>query len=211
MAPTMVLCAAAGLFSAGLFTSTASRERLWLAMTVGFLIGLSATFRLPNLFLASGYCVFFLGAFLLARSRQTFLEGLFFGAAFLIGTSPMLAANWINAGSPLSTTYSGIDAVPPEIDLTVLRSYLVDLQFFLLIAAIAWTALIWRRVDTRQVALVVAINLVVNIIFFMTHPLFTPYYTVAASMLSLWTLLFATLTPRAVVADNRVVAQPMGA
>src|SRR3954467_4588672 len=28
MAPTMVLCAAAGLFSAGMFTSTASRERL---------------------------------------------------------------------------------------------------------------------------------------------------------------------------------------
>jgi hypothetical protein len=211
MAPTMILCAAAGLFGARLFTSTASRERLWLAITVGFLIGLSAVFRLPNLFLASGYCVFFLGAFLLARSRQTFLEGLAFGVAFLIGTSPMLAANWINAGSPLSTTYSAIDALPPEIDLAVLRSYLVDLQFYLLVLAIAWTAVIWRRADTRQVALVVAINLVVNIIFFMTHPLFTPYYTVPASMLSLWTLLFATLTPRTAVADNRAVAQPVGA
>ncbi len=206
MAPTMILCAAAGLFSAKLFTSTVSRERLWLAITVGFLIGLSSTFRLPNLFLASGYCVFFLGAFLLARSRHTFLEGLGFGVAFLIGTSPMLAANWINAGSPLSTTYSAIDALPPEIDLAVLRSYLVDLQFYLLVLAIAWTALIWRRPDTRQVALVVAINLVVNIIFFMTHPLFTPYYTVPASMLSLWTLLFATLTPRPAVADIRAVA-----
>ena len=211
MAPTMILCAAAGLFSAKLFTSAASRERLWLAIAVGFLIGLSAVFRLPNLFLAAGYCLFFLGAFLLARSKQTFLEGLVFGIAFLIGTSPMLAANWINAGSPLSTTYSAIDALPPEIDLAVLRSYLVDLQFFLLIAAIAWTALIWRRPDTRQVALVVAVNLVVNIIFFMTHPLFTPYYTVPASMLSLWTLLFATLTPRRAVADIRAGAQPVGA
>jgi hypothetical protein len=211
MAPTMILCAAAGLFSAKLFTSTVSRERLWLAITVGFLIGLSSTFRLPNLFLASGYCVFFLGTFLLARSRQTFLEGLGFGVAFLIGTSPMLAANWINAGSPLSTTYSAIDALPPEIDLAVLRSYLVDLQFYLLVLAIAWTALLWRRPDTRQVALVVAINLVVNIIFFMTHPLFTPYYTVPASMLSLWTLLFATLTPRPAVADIRAVVQPVGA
>ena len=211
MAPTMVLCAAAGLFSARLFTSTASRERLWLAAIVGFLLGLSAVFRLPNLFLASGYCVFFLGAFLLARSKQTFLEGLAFGLTFLVGTSPMLAANWINAGSPLSTTYSAIDALPPEIDLTVLRSYLVDLQFYLLILAIAWTALIWRRLDTRQAALVVAVNLVVNIIFFMTHPLFTPYYTVPASMLSLWTLVFATLTPRAAVADIRAVAQPVGA
>jgi len=211
MAPTMIVCAAAGLFSAMLFTSTASRERLWLAIAIGFLIGLSATFRLPNLFLAAGYCVFFLGAFLLARSRQTFLEGLVFGMAFLIGTSPMLAANWINAGSPLSTTYSAIDALPPEIDLAVLRSYLFDLQFYLLALAIAWTALLWRRPDARQVALVVAVNLVVNIIFFMTHPLFTPYYTVPASMLSLWTLVFATLTPSAAVADNRAVAQPVGA
>ncbi len=29
----------------------------------------------------------------------------------------------------------------------------------------------------------------------MSHPVFTPYYTVPISMLSLWTLLFATLKP----------------
>ncbi len=35
-----------------------------------------------------------------------------------------------------------------------------------------------------------------NLIFFMTHPIFTPYYTIPVAMLSLWTLLFATLMPR---------------
>ena len=208
MAPTMIVCSVAGYLSAKLFASGATRERLWLAAIVGLLIGLSATFRLPNLFLAAGYCLFFLGAFLMARSRQAFLEGFAFGLAFLIGIAPTLAANWINAGSPLTTTYGGQDVAPPGIDLAVLRSYLVDVQFFLLLAAIAWTAAIWRRPGTRQAVLVVAANLAVNIVFFMTHPIFTPYYTVPIAMLSLWTLLFATLAPREAAAENPAVVQP---
>jgi hypothetical protein len=38
-----------------------------------------------------------------------------------------------------------------------------------------------------------AANLVVSIVFFMTLPVFTPYYTVPITMLSLWTRLFAGL------------------
>jgi hypothetical protein len=208
IAPTMIVCALAGFLTAKLFSSAVSRERLWLAVGVGLLIGLSANFRLPNLFLSAGYCIFFLGTFLLARSKQTFLEGLVFGIFFLIGIAPTLAANWINAGSPLSTTYGSVDAVPPEIDLMVLRSYLVDVQFFLLVAAVGWTAAIWRRTGARQVVLVVAANLITNIAFFMTHPVFTPYYTIPISMLSLWTLLFATLGPREAAADNPALSRP---
>ena len=192
MAPTMIVCALAGFCSARLFASHTSRERLWFVLAVGLLIGLSATFRLPNLLLASGYCLFFLGAFLRAPSRQTFLEGLVFGTACLIGTVPTLASNWINAGSPFATTYGGVDAVPPAIDIGTLRQYLVDLQSFLLLAAVAWTAAIRRRPGARQAVLVVAANLAVNIAFFATHPIFT-HYTVPISMLSLWTLLFATV------------------
>lgn len=211
MAPTMTVCVVAGFLSAKLFTCNSSRERLWLAIVVGFLIGLSATFRLPNLFLSAGYCLFLLGAFLLARSKQIFLEGLAFGVALLIGGAPMLAANWINAGSPFATTYGGPDVAPPGIDLAVLRSYLVDIQFLLLLAAVAWTAAIWRRPGARQAVLVVATNLAVNIAFFITHPVFTPYYTVPVAMLSLWTLLFATLAAREAAADNPAVAQPASA
>ena len=105
---------------------------------------------------------------------------------------PTLVANAINAGSPFSTTYSGGDAVPPELDLEVVRSYLMDLQFPLLLIAIAWTALMWWR-GRNGIAFVVSANLAVNIGFFVTHPLFTPYYTVPAAALSLWTLLYGTL------------------
>ena len=44
----------------------------------------------------------------------------------------------------------------------------------------------------KQVALVTAGNLLVNLAFFMSHPVFTPYYTIPIAMLSLWSLLFAS-------------------
>ncbi len=208
VAPTMMVCALAGFLSAKLFASSSSRERLLLAIAIGILIGLSTNFRLPNLLLSAGYGIFFLMAFLLARSRQTFLEGLAFGIAFLVGIAPTLAANWINAGSPFTTTYGGVDVAPPAIDMATLRSYLVDVQFFLLLAAMVWTAAIWRRPGARQAVLVVAANLAVNIVFFATHPVFTPYYTIPIAMLSLWTLLFATLALPEAAADNPALAQP---
>ena len=81
----------------------------------------------------------------------------------------------------------------------ILLRYLVDIQFTLLAIAVAWTALLWRagRGRAGQVAVLVAVNLAVNLIFFMTHPIFTPYYIIPIDMLSLWTLLFATLGLRA--------------
>jgi len=212
MAPTMIVCAAAGYLTARLFSSGAQRERLVLTALIGLLIGLSVSFRLPNLFLSAGYFIFFLASFLMVRTKETFLEGLSFAVAFLVGLAPTLAANAINAGSPFATTYGGVDAVPPELNATVLWSYLADVQFILLAIAAAWMALIWRfndRKSARHAALVVAGNLVVNVIFFMTHPVFTPYYTIPIAILSLWTLLFATLRPRRQsVADNPAFAQP---
>jgi hypothetical protein len=191
MAPTMVVCAAAAWLTARLFSAQVQRPLL-LAMAIGLLIGLSVNFRLPNLFLSAGYCLYFLVAFLMQRSRQSFMQGLGFGVALLIGMVPTLVANAINAGSPFSTTYGGPDTVAPALDFVVLRSYLVDLQFPLLLIAIGWTALAWRR-GQSEIAFIVSANLAVNIIFFLTHPLFTPYYTVPVAALSLWTLLYGTL------------------
>ncbi len=194
VAPTMMVCALAGYLTAKFFV-VGRRHRLILLALMGLLIGLSVNFRLPNVFLAAGYCLYLAGAFLLARSRETFLFGASFGIAFLIGIVPTLIANAINAGSPFSTTYGGVDVAPPELNPAVLLSYLVDVQFTLLAITVGWTALLWRfgRGRARQVTALVALNLAVNLIFFMTHPIFTPYYIIPIDMLSLWTLLFATL------------------
>ena len=97
----------------------------------------------------------------------------------------------------------------------MLWSYFADVQFVLLVIAGAWTALILRlrhRSGMTEVAAVIAGNLVVNLIFFMTHPVFTPYYTIPVAMLSLWTLLFATLMPqREAIGDSLAFRQPVKA
>jgi hypothetical protein len=198
VAPTMVVCALAGFLTAKLFVNEGPRRRLVLTVLIGLLLGMAINFRLANLFLSAGYFLFFFVSFLLSRNKETLLQGMLFAVAFLIGIVPTLFANVVNAGSPFATTYGGVDVAPPELNSGVLWSYFADVQFVLLIIACGWTALLRRGRDfggVTQVALVIAGNLVVNLIFFMTHPVFTPYYTIPVAMLSLWTLLFASLLP----------------
>ncbi|HET7122601.1 MAG TPA: hypothetical protein VFI51_00670 [Bradyrhizobium sp.] len=215
MAPTMMICAAAGFLTAKLFASEGRKRRLVLTVLVGLLLGLAVNFRLANLFLSAGYFGFFLVSFVTSRKIETALPGLLFGMAFLIGIAPTLVANAINAGSPFATTYGGADVAPPELNSGVLWAYAGDLQFGLLIIAAAWSAMMLRWSDQngiRQLALVVAANLVVNLIFFMTHPVFTPYYTIPIGILSLWTLLFATLIPqREAIRDDIELRKPIKA
>jgi hypothetical protein len=213
VAPTMMVCAAAGYLTARLFDA-GKRHRLVLTWLIGLLIGLSVNFRLPNLLLSAGYFLYLAGLFLRSRDRQTFVAGIAFGIAFLIGVAPTLIANAINAGSPFSTTYGGVDAVPPALDAAVLMQYLRDPQFALLAIAAGWTAWLWRlnRGNSRQAAFAVGANLAVNLIFFMTHPIFTPYYTIPIAMLSLWTLLFVTLDLYGeAAADKSAFRQPVRA
>jgi hypothetical protein len=210
VAPTMMVCGLAGWLTERIFMDGA-RHRLALIALAGLLIGLSVNLRLPNLFLSAGYCMYLAGAFLLARNKETFLQGAAFGVAFLIGMAPTLIANAINAGSPFTTTYGGQDVVPPGLDGGVLWQYFKDAQFTLFAIAAAWTAWLWRlnQGRARQVAVVVGANLVINLIFFMTHPIFTPYYIIPIDMLSLWTLLFATLKLRGeAAADGPGLLQP---
>ena len=210
MAPTMVACALAGFLSAMFFSAGQRPRRLLLAALIGLIIGLSVNFRLPNLFLSSGYFLFFAGAFLWSRKIEAVLQGLLFGAAFLAGMAPTLLANAINAGSPFSTTYGGADVTPPDFSFGIVWQYVADMQFVLLVLAGAWTALMWRskRKDGMgRIALVTAANLLLNMVFFLSHPIFTPYYTIPIAMLSLWSLLFAALTPPAEAVDEGSVGQ----
>jgi hypothetical protein len=177
-------------------------------MLIGFLIGIAVNFRLANLFLSAGYFLYFGFAFLRSPRWEALLQGGLFGAAFLAGMSPTLIANAINAGSPFRTTYGEGDVAPPNFDATVLWSYVTDLQFVLLLLAGVWVVSILRRYGgsgVRSVAVVTAANLLVNLAFFMSHPVFTPYYTIPIAMLSLWSLLFASVTLPAEAGDGIVL------
>jgi hypothetical protein len=213
MAPTMAACAIAGYLTARLLSSTQPSRQASMAILLGLVLGLSVDFRLPNLFLSSGYVLFFLGTFLSSRQLRDFMQGLRFGAAFLAGMAPTLLSNAINAGSPLATTYGGQDVTPPDFSFGIIRQYATDLQFGLLLLAAVWTVCIFlmHRDDAiRRVALVVAGNLVVNLAFFLSHPIFTPYYTVPIAMLSLWTLLFASVMHPVEAVDRKPAEQAAG-
>lgn len=212
MAPTMVICALTGFLTARLLVKTPQRHPMLLTMLLGFLIGLAVNFRLPNLFLSAGYFLFFGFAFLRSRKRETFLQGGLFGTAYLLGISPTLISNTINAGGPFTTTYGGDpnDLRPPGIDFSILWAYFTDLQFALLLLAGAWVVWIlrlYRGTGVRSVALLTALNLAVNVAFFMTHRTFNPYYAVPFVMLSLWTLLFSSLMRPTEAGDDGLVKQ----
>jgi len=213
MAPTMVACAAAGYLTARSFTAT-PQHRLWLTILLGLVLGVSVDFRLPNLFLSSGYFLFLLFSWLSSRKTQIFLRGAAFTVAYLIGMAPTLLANAINAGSPFATTYGGQDVVPPDFSLNIVWQYVADMQFVLLALAAASTAVMLRtRGDdgVRRVALVTAANLAVNLAFFLSHPVFTPYYTIPIAMLSLWSLLFGALMQPVEAVDGELAGQAANA
>jgi hypothetical protein len=210
IAPTMVACAFAGLLTARLFAAKETRHRLVLSGIIGLVIGLSVNFRLPNLFLSSGYFLIFGVSFLSSRKTVPFVQAALFGLALLLGMTPTLLANAINAGSPFSTTYGEVDASAPEFSLGIFWQYVTDMQFVLLLLAGVWTATMWfssRAAARRQVAAVTAGNLLVNLAFFLSHPIFTPYYTIPLAMISLWSLLFASLLEPAEVVDGAVIGQ----
>jgi hypothetical protein len=210
MAPTMAVCAIAGFLTPRFVIATERSHRLALAVALGLLLGMSVDFRLPNLFLASGYFVIFFVTFLSGRRLAPVIEGFCFGVAWLIGMAPTLLANAINAGSPFATTYGGQDVTPPDFSFLVIRTYMADLQFVLLLLCCAGTAYLLRgrgEEGVRRIALIVAANLLVNVAFFMSHPVFTPYYTIPIAMLSLWSLLFATLPQATVAVDDPLLEQ----
>jgi hypothetical protein len=193
VAPTMALCAVAGFLTA-LWLARDKRSVLLIAL-IGLLLGASVNFRLPNALFAAGYFLFLGIPFLWTRSLATFVRGLAFGAGVLVGMAPTLIAQAINAGSALATTYGSADVVAPAFDLAVFGQYLRDMQFVLIVLAIGATLWLLRagEAHVRQATFLVACNLIVNLGFFMSHPIFTPYYVVPIAMLSLWTLSFVHL------------------
>lgn len=193
--PTMVICALVGLLTAQFIYAGRRTPRLVLAAGIGLLIGLAANLRLANFFLSGGYAVLFLVTFLRTRSVQSLVEGALFGLSFVIGLTPTLVANAINAGSPFSTTYVGDDAALPKTDVifSQLALYLSDTQGNVLLTAAVLTVaclLVPSLSGVRKVAYIVAGNIVVNLAFFLTHPVAAPYYLMPIGMLCLWTLLF---------------------
>jgi hypothetical protein len=207
MAPTVVVCALAGFLTARWLTSPRQGSRLGPLIALGFLLGLAVNFRLANLFLASGYCLFLLVSFLVSRTTARFAQGALFGIALIAGMAPTIISYTVNTGSPLTSTYHGApDVRPLDFSFSVVWDYLGD-HFQVALLALAIAGVVWllltREQGARRVAVLTAANLAVNLAFFLTYPIATPYYTIPISLLSLWSLLFA----RVMVETNAIQAE----
>jgi hypothetical protein len=192
IAPTMIVCAVVGYLTNALAYSPNRSRRIIAAAFAGLLLGLAVSFRLPNLFLSAGYFVVLLGLAVHSRGSDV-MRLVAFGAAYLSGLAPTLLANAINAGSALATTYSSGDAVPPDFSFSIAGDYMRDMQGSLIILTAAWAAFAVFLRAQKVLASIVAVNLVTNLAFFLSHPIFTPYYLMPLAMLSLWTLLATTV------------------
>jgi hypothetical protein len=198
MAPTMVVCTLAGYLTAQWLAGPQNSARIGLIVSLGFLLGLSVDFRVPNLLLASGYLLFFLVSFLASRKPLQVLQGTLFTVALVVGMAPTLVSNTINAGSPFASTYGDTNpgVRPFNFSFPAISDYLADgLQVMLFAVGIASTIFLLRRgKGFKRIALVTTANLAVNYAFFLTYSVATPYYTIPVAMLSLWSLLFAFLS-----------------
>ena len=143
--------------------------------------------------LSAGYFIVLLT--LAARSAKSddILRLVSFGAAYLVGLVPTLVSNAINAGSVLATTYSSVDAIPPDFSFSIARQYFSDMQGALILLIATWSIVALAANVRKTAASIVAVNIVLNFGFFLTHAISTPYYVMPLVLLSMWTLLFSFL------------------
>jgi hypothetical protein len=193
IAPTMIVCVMVGFLTSIWVSASGPPRRIAVAALIGLILGLAVSFRLPNLFLSAGYFLVLLAMAVGSRKSGDILQLFSFGTAYLLGLVPVLVANAINAGSVLATTYRSFDARPPDFSFSVAREYLVDMQGPLIILTAAWSVWALSSAARKTAASIVVVNVAINLAFFLTHPIFTPYYLMPVAMLSIWTLLFSLL------------------
>jgi hypothetical protein len=194
MAPTAVICALCGYLTVRCFGDSGTSRRLAPLLTLGVLFGLSVNFRLANILLCGGCSLVLLVDFLRSRRRQPLLRGVWFALAMAVGMSPTLISYWVNTGSPFTSTYHGAPTVVPfGFTFAVAWEYLNDhLQAALIVLSISGAAALCLARDggLKRAGQVTAVNLAINLAFFLTYGLAVSYYLIPIALLSLWTELF---------------------
>ena len=107
-----------------------------------------------------------------------------------------MIANKINGGEPIARLYPGDVSTLAVAKLTEVVgravAYPTDTQGVVMLVSIgiAIYVLVVAPGLPRQLALLVAIGGSLNLLYFITHNAYNPYYLMPASMLSAWSLFF---------------------
>jgi hypothetical protein len=194
-------------------------RRHLIAFLIGVCAGLLFAIRSPNIVLSFSLFVCILINFWPHRtSASHFLYSMFWFiiAFFTFGALPVLSANFINTGNALTTTYSEIDAAPPDLRLDVifnnLKFYLTS-GYALPVVVSAALVLVFRVVTIGKLRPAggrygLSIGgggaFALTLAYFCTHDIRQPYYVYPAAALSLCLVCFELMGSRpADVADRR--------
>jgi hypothetical protein len=207
IAPSAGAAVLLGLVGVTYFTAAEPWSRLLLAAVIGILIGLAADFRLPNLFFAVGFAAVLGSDFLLRPTTRKLSEALAMASGMVVGVSPILLTNWLNAGSPFLTTYGGADIDAPRLSL---EAFIDGFQFFfiengtsgiqVIIAALACGAMFFgrresRNVPLRQASAVALVNLLFTVTYMLLHSPRSNYYLYPAACFAAATGAFCIAAP----------------
>jgi hypothetical protein len=203
--PSAVLALAAGYLSVEMFSAERPARRALAALLLGFAVGLASDVRVANLLLLAGPTAVAGLLFLRAPSQENFSPLAALAAGFLIGCIPLLAANAINAGHPLLSTYAPDNTEALRLDWTTfaagLHFYFVErltVGIYVVLAAAATLALFRLRRRLRfsgaaTVALAAAINLAVSTVFLLFYSVRQHYYPFPMTVFVLSAAAFALI------------------
>jgi hypothetical protein len=193
--PSVVAALFAGYLAVRTFEAAKIGRGIGWAILLGLLIGVASDMRIANLLLATGVA-FGLGTLFTQglRTRSVRLTAAC-TAGFALGALPLLAANAINAGDPLTTAYGPANTQALHIDWETfasgLRFYFVEkstVAAFLAvpIAALAVLPLARRRLlgGAGAAWLCAATSLAVSMCFFFFYTVHQWYYPFPAIVFS---------------------------
>jgi hypothetical protein len=200
--PTGAILLVAALCTVWVVTAPTLRQNVIRSAILGFVLGLSIDARLLNMFIAAGPFVVLAMNCLRRPSRSAALSLLAAALGLTVGVLPVLAANLINVGHPLSPTYNRVDWSAPVLTWNMLSRALPFYfgqeplnRMFTVAALLVVPILIQpRRLHDERIAqatIAGAIGFGLCIVMVLTHRVLIPYYVFPAAAFAAATALFS--------------------
>ena len=176
---------AAGALAALLAAHACRTKGLAPMLILGIVVGLSASIRIPNLFLGVGAGLVVAFDFMRSREPRDFGRAAMLAGGALLGLAPVFAANAINAGSIFATTYSPADAesvISASVIGNAFRVIFLDGSFGAYanaLAAAMGIAALLKRPNAAQVGAYLSFLLLLAMLA--TKPIVNAYYLLPVS------------------------------
>jgi hypothetical protein len=195
-----------GYLTAATSNALIRRWRRVAEFLLGLVLGLSVGFRIANLLLVSGFIVVMGIEFIRRPTLHTGNSVLSASAGFILGLSPVLAANTINAGSPLLSTYGQIGGATSirwgaETLWSGVRYYFVvdaaaggyAIAAAVMVAAALFWCLLRRRHDLAKSVTIAGISLLASVCFMVMYEITITYYLFPAAAYAAATAVYCVI------------------